>query len=222
MRDQQIQKIFKVICWKTWQVLAASNALLLSTCLSLLNLLIEICIQKLSNALTSPANHLVLAKQSLLHYFHKRTNLAQGVFLVIELKGEAVDWPKLFTRSARASWQMMKTKTMMMMHLVASHSHLAISHSWLSLSQFLLSLSFSYNLQSCPVNFALDLHLADVCFCFVSVSVAVAVAVAVDVSVSVSLATSPQSTHSAAGVVLCVLLLFTTCLGGHHRTAQLI
>jgi len=44
---------------ETWQVLGARAALLLSTCLSLLNLLIEICIQKLFNTRPRRSNHLV-------------------------------------------------------------------------------------------------------------------------------------------------------------------
>lgn len=175
---------------------AKGNVILFLTCLSLLNLLIEICIAKLLRPLVSLQPRplprlsacaicvLVLLYKVLCIIFNSKNSkgnnnyLAHDVFLAIELPSppnQSRHLAKLYSRSSN-SYNIHSFPT----PATASSSSLSSSASSLSatshrhcyyhcaLSQFLLSLRFSYNLQSCPANFDPDLHThnADVGICF--------------------------------------------------------
>lgn len=153
---------------------AKGNVILFLTCLSLLNLLIEICMAKLLRALVSPSAPfppclhfaicvLVELYKVLCIILHSNNNskgnnnyLAHDVFLAIELPPSRGTWPNFTADQATATTSSLPP----LPHPAASSSSsLSSSSSSLSatshrhcyyhcaLSQFLLSLRFSYNLQ---------------------------------------------------------------------------
>lgn len=162
---------------------------LLFSCLSLLNLLIEICIQKLScrPAARPPCLAIWFWLNKVCYIIFTRAQTWRKVFFLplnLQLReATRLAWPKL--RSGSGSQHMTLMGMMAMMRMTKRCGWWRLprwwwcifpSNSWSqqavagrSLSHFLLSLSFCYNLQSCPVNLALDLHLADVGVCFVAV-----------------------------------------------------
>lgn len=152
---------------------AQGNVILFLTCLSLLNLLIEICMAKLLRTLMPalfppPCLHfaicvLVELYKVLCIILHSNNNskgnnnyLAHDVFLAIELPPSRGTWPNFTADQATATTSSLPP---LPNPAASSSSSLSSSSSSLSatshrhcyyhcaLSQFLLSLRFSYNLQ---------------------------------------------------------------------------